>query len=180
MTSATVDHLYHIDDPRRQQPGGAQVVLSCKKCNERRGYLDLWKYRYGIDFNDYQRNKNQSMNITITLEASPTLLDALNRIVNSLAPAKATNPLTSVPKEPEAPKPSKPSKPVPAPVMLAEVPSSTDTISTTTLTIEQVREKAKATGKEIVKAALTAFGVERLTELKPEQYGDFMQKIQAA
>lgn len=47
--AATLDHVYHKRDPRRQGPGGNATVMACFTCNKQRGleYERKWRQTHG-------------------------------------------------------------------------------------------------------------------------------------
>ena len=182
---ATVDHIYERVDPRRYLPGGGATVLACRACNATKGLRALAK-KYGFDLvkNKQQKNPLTTMDIKITLDASPALQSVLEKIAAALTPGKTANPLTSVPKAPaeqEPPvnfhEPEAKAAPVAKKAPAAPAPTSTTTLEAVRAKAQEV---AKAKGKEVLKALLDDFGAARVTELKEDQLTPFMEKLAAA
>jgi hypothetical protein len=116
------------------------------------------------------------MNITLTLTATPELLNVLQNLTGffsgSTAPVKEIKPAK---KTAEAPK-AEPS----------ETPASTTATVATgneSISIEQVRKAVQAKSqdgkKDACKRLLSKYGVDKVTELPAEKYSDFLTEVNA-
>lgn len=114
------------------------------------------------------------MEIKLTIDATPQLLQALNSLAGILgAPA--------APSEPTAAKPKKPTKvedaPPAAPEKTAENKDNTERI-----TLEQIRATATSSDelRKKAKSLLDKFGAQNLGSLPAEKYADFYRDLKAA
>jgi len=125
-----------------------------------------------------------NINVNVNLSATPELLAVLSALVGG-SPTDTKKNGTKADKVPPVPVSSPAETPV---LVLNNTPTTVaaeaevDELDSS-VTIEMVREavqaKSLAGKKEAVKNLLTAFGVQRVTALKPEQYAEFLQKVNA-
>ena len=113
------------------------------------------------------------MEITITLNASPELLNVLQAIAQGLSAEKAPKKTKVKDEITSAPTP-----------VLESVPKAAETVapaSTEEITDVQVRaatmEKVSAGKRDAVKTLLTKFEVAKVSDLKKEQYADFLTEL---
>lgn len=133
------------------------------------------------------------MNITVTLDATPALLDAINNLAAALKPgtnepvkpakAKKETTMTVVPEGPAEPAGETPSGQEPAGELTAPVEKPTAKAATgEKLTIESIRKMALVDNstKERARKVLAELGVKALKDLAEDQYPAFKQKFEAA
>lgn len=123
------------------------------------------------------------MNFTLTITASPELLEAISLLTGAMGtrPAPVNEPVTPV-----APTRTRRSS-NPAPVEVAEQQTvSTEPeveITETVVTVETVRAavqvKAQSGKRDAVKTLLTKFEVARVTDLPEAKYASFLKEVEA-
>jgi len=135
-----------------------------------------------------------SLAVNVTINAAPELINAINLLASSLggikvngsapmAPAMPMAPVTGnvvaavpapiAPGTPVAPMPLAPAPAAPAPVNPAPaVPTTTQAYTMDQLAVAATQLVDSGRREELV-ALLTAFGVQALTQLPKEQYGNF-------
>lgn len=108
------------------------------------------------------------MNITLTITASPELLEALQGIAKGFAPK--SSPASTKQTKKEEPKEE------------ATAPAA-ETKETPVISIEKIREAVKAKSeagkREEIKSLLGEFGADKVPALKPDDYPMFLEKLKA-
>jgi hypothetical protein len=112
------------------------------------------------------------MNITVTLDASPSLLDAIQLLAKGLHLVGAS-PSTQ----------EKPTKGKKEHNLNGTEQTASNTVQQNDFTLEIVRNKVKAVSdagkREQVKSLLADFGTDRVTNLAKDKYPDFIKKLEA-
>jgi hypothetical protein len=122
------------------------------------------------------------MNITVTIGASPELLNAIQDLVKAFSGAKvATSPATK--KQDKAVKTEEPVKSdETASAPTAELNPAIPGPSDTAVTIEQLRalvQKKAGTKKNEIKKLLSEYKTDSVTNLAKDHYFEFKEKIEA-
>ena len=124
-----------------------------------------------------------SLAVTVTINAAPELINAINLLASSLGGIKVNGSAPTAPAMPMAPVTGNVVAAVPAPMPAAPAapapvnPAPAVPTTTQAYTMDQLAVAATqlvdAGRREELVALLTAFGVQALTQLPKEQYGNF-------
>lgn len=130
--------------------------------------------------------------LKIMLDASPALTTLLNAIIGAHSPMRVENTLTEKPSPAQRPmetrtKQAEDTKDAPHTTMSQPEeaqPEEAPAPSTSDMTIEMIRARTQAAvdkhGKAAVKKVLTGqFRVDKMPDLRPEQYNDYVQALSA-